>query len=79
MSIYVGPEETHTLETLASQLHCPRCTSPFAATGIASAFWRADETVYFSSCQNCGWLGDIIELATVTTDERIEPPSAEYG
>jgi hypothetical protein len=70
MSIYIGPEEIHTIETLANELHCPRCTASFADDGFSSAFWQADEIVYFSSCRSCGWLGDIIEITNVVSYER---------
>ena len=70
MSIYVGPEEIHTIETLRSGLHCPRCTARFAESGLSSAFWQADETVYFSWCHECGWFGDIIEISSVVSYER---------
>ena len=71
-TIYVGPEEIKTAQTLAGQLFCPRCTAAFADNGISSAFWRADDSVYFSWCRKCGWLGDIVEISFVTTLELNE-------
>lgn len=76
MSIYVGPEEIHTIRTLSSELYCPRCTAQFSQHGISSAFWRADEIIYFSWCRECGWLGDIIEITSVVSYERPEPTAA---
>jgi predicted metal-binding protein len=76
-SIYVGPEELHTIETLESQLHCPRCTALFATNGFSSAFWQADEIIYFSSCGECGWLGDITEITHFVSYERDEATEAE--
>lgn len=76
MSIYIGPEEIRTINTLDGQLFCPRCTSAFADHGISSAFWRAEDSVYFSWCRACGWLGDIVEITSVTSwepDEKETP------
>ncbi len=75
-TIYVGPEEVKTAQTLAGQLFCPRCRAAFADHGISSAFWRADDIVYFSWCRECGWLGDIVEISFVTAWELNENEAA---
>jgi transcription elongation factor Elf1 len=77
-AIYVGPDEIKTSETLAGQLFCPRCTSGLSDQGITSAFWRAEDTIYFAWCRNCGWRGDIVEISFVTgweiDEDDSEPP-----
>jgi len=65
-----GVEEAHTIETLEGHLYCPSCATPFTAGGYSSAFWRADEIVYFCWCNVCNWLGDIVEMRVVTSFER---------
>ncbi|HUY07589.1 MAG TPA: hypothetical protein VMU99_10050 [Acidimicrobiales bacterium] len=73
MSVYFGPEELHNIQTLSSELHCPKCTALFSENGFSSSFWRAEETIYFSWCRACGWLGDIIEITSLVGYERTEP------
>lgn len=68
----MGTEEEHTIGTLEGRLHCPSCTTPFSDGGFSSAFWRADEIVYFCWCAHCNWLGDIVEINKVTSYEREE-------
>lgn len=79
MSIYIGPEEIHNIQTLSQGLHCPRCTALFSTNGFSSAFWRAEETVYFSWCHSCGWLGDIIEITSLVSYERTELGQSDIG
>lgn len=75
---HLGVEELETIRTLATDLHCPRCTASFAVSGIASAFWQADETVYFSWCYACGWRGDIVYMTTVSAWEREDSEAAGF-
>ena len=72
--VYVGEEEIETLDTLEQRLHCPKCTTDLSTNGFESAYWVADEIVYFCWCHHCSWIGEITEFSggNVTSSEPVE-------
>jgi len=62
---YVGDEEIRTTATLGHEFYCPRCAADLTRQGFVSAFWQSEAIVFYCSCGECRWQGDISESTKV--------------